>query len=68
MNTKLFVLCTKDIKHHTKMAFRRGHVYIADMHGNNYSVVCDDDSRDSLPKEYFNRHFKVIFPVMENLK
>lgn len=64
--TELFVLCIKEIRHHNKIAFRKGHVYICD-YKVKFFLIGDDDSREIFPKDYFNLHFKVMFPVMEHL-
>jgi hypothetical protein len=79
MKTQLFVLCTKEIKHHSKVAFHKGHVYVADLTFSKsslaspkaneiYSMSGEDNSQECFPKMYFKENFKVIFPVMESLK
>ncbi|MBF0554285.1 MAG: hypothetical protein HQK96_06940 [Nitrospirae bacterium] len=71
MKTELFVLCTNEIKNHGKAAFKKGHVYVATIEGvssiRTYFMTSDQDSPEGFPKDYFCAHFKVIFPVMENL-
>jgi hypothetical protein len=74
--TELYVLCIKDIKHHgNNVAFRKGHVYIANRidDGSNgisskYNIISDyHETIETFPKNYFNINFKIMFPVMKNL-
>ena len=67
-SNQLFVLCTKNIKQHEHIAFRRGHVYVANYTKDIYVITSEQDSNESFPKSYFEDNFKAIFPVMENLK
>jgi hypothetical protein len=66
---ELFILCIKEIQHHRKIAFHKGHTYICNYSsGKKFFLIGDDDSRETFPKEYFDEHFRIIFPVMEHLK
>ena len=63
---RLFVLCVKSILHHNQIAFEKGHVYICAKTDNNYMLTSEDDSHEAFPKDYFDAHFEVIFPVMDH--
>jgi hypothetical protein len=73
--TQLFVLCTTEIRHHgNHIAFRKGHVYIAERQDDGaknvskYNMVSDyNDTIETFPKHIFNANFKVMFPVMGDL-
>jgi hypothetical protein len=61
---ELFAVCTKQILHHGKIAFHKGHVYVTKeltIKGIKiYNMVSDQDSSESFPKEYFEENFKII--------
>jgi hypothetical protein len=67
-STQLFVLCIKNIRHHDQCAFQKGHVYLANYIKGIYEINSEQDANEPFPKSYFEGHFKIIFPVMENLK
>lgn len=62
---RYFVLCVVAISLHGKIAFHRGHVYIAQTvdKGDNYSITCEFDTLEIFPKEYFESNFKVMSTV-----
>jgi hypothetical protein len=66
VETKLFVLCKRVIKHHGKIAFHRNHTFVAVKSGTSYKIMSELDSMEIFPRDYFNEHFIVIFPVMED--
>jgi hypothetical protein len=66
---QVFVLCTVEIKHHNRVAFHKGHVYIATQKTGTpgtapcscmVELISDLESLETYPEAFFKSHFKVM--------
>jgi hypothetical protein len=63
---RTFVLCTVEVKHHNRVAFHKGHVYVAEQKTKNVEIMSDLDTLEIYPTHIFNCHFTTMMKHDDN--